>query len=319
MPDTDLADEEGHETMSHLPWIDAAELRERVPPAAARAAVRDALLAGLDPATDPARTKIPTVHGHLLLMPSVTDTVVGVKVTSVAPGNRARGLERIQGVYVLMDAETLTPQTLLDARAMTSLRTPAVSAAAADVLAPAEARRLVVFGAGPQAAGHVEALREIRDLEEVVVIGRDPERSRALADQVRASGVPARLGEAADVAHADIVVCATSAGEPLFAGDAVAPGACVLAIGSHQPDRRELPADLMTRSLVVVEDQDTALREAGDVVMAAGERALELDELVPLRDVVTGRVARATDRPNVFKGVGMSWQDLVVAATACSR
>jgi ornithine cyclodeaminase len=93
----------------------------------------------------------------------------------------------------------------------------------------------------------------------------------------------------------------------------VADGACVVAIGSHEPDRRELDATLMGRSLVVVEDVGTALREAGDVVMALAEGTLGADDLHPLRDLVRGEVTRALDRPNVFKTVGMAWEDLVIA------
>ena len=103
---------------------------------------------------------------------------------------------------------------------------------------------------------------------------------------------------------------------PVLEGDWVADGACVVAIGSHEPDRRELDSRLIGRSLVVVEDVATALREAGDVVMAIGEGALVPQSLYPMTHLVTGQVTRATDRPNIFKSVGMSWEDLVIAAGA---
>ena len=70
---------------------------------------------------------------------------------------------------------------------------------------------------------------------------------------------------------------------------------------------------------MVVEDVATALREAGDVVLAIAEGALTPADLVPMRDVVTGAVAVPADRPLVFKSVGMSWQDLVVAAAVVGR
>ncbi|MGH3359051.1 MAG: ornithine cyclodeaminase family protein, partial [Nocardioidaceae bacterium] len=84
---------------------------------------------------------------------------------------------------------------------------------------------------------------------------------------------------------------------------------------SHEPTHRELDAGLMGRSTVVVEDHETALREAGDVVIAAAEGALDLASLLPLRDLVAG-APRSVGRPAVFKGTGMAWQDLVVAAAA---
>ena len=89
--------------------------------------------------------------------------------------------------------------------------------------------------------------------------------------------------------------------------------AVVVAVGSHEPDARELDAPLLGRATVVVESVATALREAGDVVLAIADGSLTPVELVPMRDVVTGAVAVPTDRPMVFKSVGMSWQDLVVA------
>jgi ornithine cyclodeaminase/alanine dehydrogenase-like protein (mu-crystallin family) len=93
----------------------------------------------------------------------------------------------------------------------------------------------------------------------------------------------------------------------------VADGACVVAIGSHEPDRRELDSDLVGRSVVVVEDIGTARREAGDVILAVADGRLDWADVGTLTDLVLGRRERATDRPNVFKGVGMAWQDLVVA------
>jgi ornithine cyclodeaminase len=93
----------------------------------------------------------------------------------------------------------------------------------------------------------------------------------------------------------------------------------VVAVGSHEPDARELDAALLGRATVVVEDVATALREAGDVVLAIAEGALTPVDLVPVRDVLTGAVAVPADRPLVFKSVGMSWQDLVVAAAVVAR
>ncbi|SKC61767.1 ornithine cyclodeaminase family protein [Krasilnikoviella flava] len=298
--------------MTGLTFVTAEEVRRRVRPDDARRLVERALRDGFDPAADPARSSVPAGTGHLLLMPSVLGCWAGVKVASVAPGNPARGLPRIQATYLLLDADTLTPRLLIDGSALTELRTPATSAVAADHLAAPDARRLVVFGAGPQAVEHAVAMAAVRDLDDVALVGRDPARRSAAVEDLAARGLPARAGSRDDVGDADLVVCATSAGTPLFDGALVRDGACVVAIGSHEPDRRELDAGLMGRSRVVVEDRATAMRECGDVVLAVEEGVLNPDALVPLTDVVRGG-RRATDRPNVFKGSGMSWQDLAVA------
>lgn len=302
-------------------WLDAEEVRRRVSPDRARRLLRAALEAGLDPAADPPRAAPTAGAGQLLIMPSATSHSVGVKVLSVAPTNPDQGLPRIQGWYVYMDAGTLTPQVLLDGTALTALRTPAISALAADVLAPKQVAELVLIGSGPQAIGHAEAMAAIRAIGHATIVARAADRARAAAGLVAALGLPCDVacGHAeveAAVRRAGIIVTATSSASPVIDGDWVADGTCVVAIGSHEPHRRELDGALLGRSLVVVEDVATALREAGDVVMAIGEGALTEADLHPVRELVLGRVRRATDRPNIVKTVGMAWEDLVVAEGA---
>jgi ornithine cyclodeaminase/alanine dehydrogenase-like protein (mu-crystallin family) len=294
-------------------WIDAETVNALLPMRAAIDSLEAALAAGLDPSADPPRDVIDTRRGQLLLMPSEIADRVGVKIVSVAPGNAGLGLSRIQGMYLLMDAETLAPVALLDGIAITSLRTPAMSAVAVRHLAAADASRLVVFGTGPQAWGHVEALRAVRPVTEVVVVGRDAGRAQWFADRLTGTGVLATLGSPDAVADADLVVCATTSGDSLFEGRMIQDRSCVVAVGSHEPDRRELDAQLLGRASVVVEDVATALREAGDVVLAVAAGALDPTGMVTVSDLVTGRASVDPTLPSVYKSVGMAWQDLVVA------
>lgn len=304
--------------MGALPYVDAALLEQRVPPVAAAAALRSALLAGLDPTAGPARSAVSLRAGQLLLMPAENGGHVGVKLVTVA-AHPAPGRPSIAGVYVLFDAEDLRPIAVIDGTALTMLRTPAVSAVAVDELASPHAAHLVLFGTGAQAWGHVRALRVIRRLRRVTVVGRNRGRCDDFADRVRDSGLEARVGQPEDVRTADVVVCATTARTPLFDGTAVPDSACVVAVGSHEPDARELDAALLERArAVVVEDTATALREAGDVVLAVAENALDPGALVGLADLVAGRMRRGPG-PAVFKSVGMAWQDLVVAALALEQ
>jgi ornithine cyclodeaminase/alanine dehydrogenase-like protein (mu-crystallin family) len=294
-------------------WIDAETVTELLPMRAAIDALELALTNGLDPSADPPRVAVDTQYGQMLLMPTEIAGWAGVKIVSIAPGNAERGLPRIQGSYLLLDAETLSPVALMDGSAITSLRTPAMSAVAVRHLAAADASRLVVFGTGPQAWGHVEALRAVRPLTEVVVVGRDPGRTQSFVDRVAETGVLSSAGLPDAVADADLVVCATTSAERLFDGLLIPDGACVVAVGSHQPERRELDADLVGRASVVVEDVSTALREAGDVVRAIAEGALAAESLLTIDGIVTGRTSADPTLPRVYKSVGMAWQDLVVA------
>ena len=296
------------------PYIDESELMSLVSWSDAITAIADALSAGI--ASGPPRSSLPTAGGELLLMPAATAEVVGIKLAGIAPDNPAAGLPRIQAVYVLFDAVTMTPQAFIDGTALTTLRTPAQSALAVRDLAAVDAESLVVFGSGPQAWGHVEAIRAVRPIRKVTVVGRDLERAQALVDRIRADDLVAEVGTAEAVRGADVVVCATTARQPVFDGELLADHACVVAVGSHEPDACELDDKVFSRARhVVVEERATALREAGDVIQAIAAGALEADSLVDLVD--RPRVPPA-DGITVFKGVGMAWQDLAVASTAYS-
>lgn len=303
-----------------LRQVDAAEIAAALSPAKAVAAITDALRAGLDPATDIPRSTAHTSRGHFLLMPSETARFAGVKVASVSPDNPALGLPRIHGSYLLFDAATLSPQALLDGIAVTTLRTPAVSTAAVLPFLRGfdGALRVVVFGAGPQAIGHVDTIASVLDrpLENVTFVVRNPdgvaENARARG-AVLASSVP-EVRQAISAAH--VVVCATTARTPLFDSVDIAPRTVVMVVGSHEPDAREVDGALLARSFVIVEDVATALREAGDIILARDEGSLDPNDLVPMRDVVSGAATPPDGAPIVVKTVGMSWEDLVIAEAA---
>jgi ornithine cyclodeaminase/alanine dehydrogenase-like protein (mu-crystallin family) len=258
------------------------------PVTGAMKAIEDALLGGLDPAADSPRTPVDWAPaGQLLVMPARHGRYAGVKLATVATA----AVPRIKGVYVLFDGDTLAPIALMDGAALTLLRTPAVSALAARHLAGPDARRLVVFGTGPQAQAHEEALRaELAGLDHVDVV--------------------ARAGDTSVVREADVVCCCTTARDPVFDSELLRDDATVIAIGSHEPGARELDERLMRRATVVVESRAAAIREAGDVIQAG----LVADDLATVDALVRGELTIAPERPRVFKSVGMSWEDLVVAA-----
>lgn len=306
--------------MTQSRHLDAETITAALSPAAAVDAISRALWKGYDPAGDIARTSTHTRQGHFLLMPSEVGDVAGVKVATVAPDNPSLGLPRIQASYLLFDARTLTLRATFDGTALTALRTPAVSIAA---IRPLLGRfdgplRVVVFGSGPQAVGHVHTLAAVipEPLASVTFLLRTPESAprhvHELGEVVRIGSVDAD----AALARAQVVICATSARTPLFPAEAIPLDAVVVAVGSHEPDARELPSALLASSTVIVEDLETALREAGDVVLAVSEGTLSRKKLISMREVIAGAAPVAAGQPVVFKSVGMSWQDLVVADAA---
>ncbi len=112
---------------------------------------------------------------------------------------------------------------------------------------------------------------------------------------------------------ADIICCCTTSGTPVFDGSLVQDHATVVAIGSHDPDKRETDDALASRATVVVESRTSALREAGDVVAAIRSGALGEGEIITLAELVTGLRTPDPASPRLFKSSGMSWEDAVIA------
>jgi ornithine cyclodeaminase/alanine dehydrogenase-like protein (mu-crystallin family) len=275
-----------------LPFLDRDEVRRRLGVTEAADALEAALLEGVDPEDDPPRGAVELDRGELLVMPSAAAGQPVVKLVTIG------GEPRIQGICVVFDGETLAPLALVDGIALTNLRTAAVSALAVRSLATEDARRLLVFGRGPQAHAHEEAVRAVRPIELVDMVGRDQ----------------ARRGVDDLVAAADIICCCTTAREPLFDGSLVADHAVVVAIGSHEPALRETDDALAERATIVVESRASALREAGDVILAIEAGATSEDDLLTLAELIRGEADVGPGRPRLFKSTGMSWEDAVIAA-----
>jgi ornithine cyclodeaminase len=277
------------------------------------------LRTGLDPERDGQRSRFDTPDGQLLQMPSAGDRYSGSKILSIRPANESDGVPVIQGVYVLFDGAHLSPVAVLDGAALTTLRTPAVSGLAVRHLAAPGSSRVALFGTGVQAWGHVRAVSAVLPVEHVDVIGRTPAHVEELVRRIRATGTSAAPADTRAVAEADVVVCTTAAPSPLFDGALVADHAVTVAIGSHAPDAREVDTTLVRRSWVVVESRASALREAGDVVVPITEGALDAEDLITLADLVRRAVTITHDRPRLFKGSGMPWQDLATAGAIADR
>ena len=303
--------------MPELGYLDGPAVRA----AATVSQCADALTAALQqPFTgdDPPRLAIPTRHGELLVMPSGKTGFPTTKLVTVAhpdvPG------PRIKGVHIVFDPATLAPVAVLDAEVLTLVRTAAVSITALRQLADPASARLVVCGTGPQAYEHATAICAEWPIRHLCMLSRDSRRGvdAAAAMESRTSGVECISSTLA--AHgqvlrdADIIVCATSTTEALFTDDPGIAGA-VVAVGSHRPVERELPANLLARSFICVEDRGSALREAGDIIRAISDGAItESSIAADLGELVRSEVAPDMSRPRVFKSVGMGWEDAIVGA-----
>ena len=160
-----------------------------------------------------------------LLMPAVSPAGIGVKVVSVVSGNRDRDLPLIHGFYLYCDRETGVPTATLDGSALTTLRTPAASALAADVLARPDVATLGIFGTGVQARGHVAAMLTVRPtVERIVVSGRTADSADRFVAGLDVGGRQAVAGSPTEAAGCDLVCGCTSSATPVVPTHAVRPG-----------------------------------------------------------------------------------------------
>jgi ornithine cyclodeaminase/alanine dehydrogenase-like protein (mu-crystallin family) len=269
----------------------------------------------------PLRSHVDTAAGGLLLMPAWGAAGVGVKLVTLTGSNPERGLPFIHALYVLFDAEMQAPVATLDGAALTALRTAAVSGLATRLLAREDASRLVLFGAGVQATSHLEAMRAVRPIEDVVVVSRSAERAVALAERAGAMGLRARIGAPADVAVADLVCTCTTSERPVVDGERLPDGVHVNAIGAYLATMRELDTEAVRRSNVVVDTREAAFAEAGDLLIPIGEGAIGRDHVrADLAELVRGAEVRTSPEDvTVFKAVGVAFEDLIVAKAAVDR
>lgn len=256
----------------------------------------------------------------LLLMPAWrTRRRIGVKLVTVFPGNRDRGERAVNAVYALFDASNGLPLALFDGDEITARRTAGASAFAASHLARRDARHLVMVGAGRQARGLIEAHSHARPIARVSLWSRTPEHAAAAARAMADDGLPVtpvRDLEAA-VRGADIVSCATLSTAPLVLGAWLAPGAHLDLVGAFQATMRETDDAAMRRAdVIVVDDRNAGLAEAGDLVQALASGAITPErigaDLAALaRGAHPGRTGDA--QITVFKSVGFALEDLAAA------
>lgn len=295
--------------------LDTEATRARLPMGALVDALRAMFAAGCE---------VPPRHVHAigdagtsLLMPAwQPGGLYGIKVVNVFPANGARGLPALNASYTLFDATTGAVLAVMDGSEITTRRTAAASALAASFLARADARRLLVVGAGRVAALMPEAMKTVRPgLDEVLVWGRRPEAAAALAARVGGRVVPDL--EAA-VRAADIVSCATLAEAPLVRGAWLAPGTHLDLIGSFTPAMREADGAAFACARVFV-DTEEALAKSGDCLQAMAEGAFDRAALQgTLAGLVSGSAAGRRSRGEItlFKSVGTALEDLAAAALA---
>jgi ornithine cyclodeaminase/alanine dehydrogenase-like protein (mu-crystallin family) len=226
---------------------------------------------------------------------------------------------------MLYDAQSGAAQALIEANYLGQLRTGAASGVATKYLAAPQARRLALFGTGYQAETQLAAIAAVRQLEDVRVYSRKPERREQFVARLQEQmGLPLRAVESpqAAVAGADIITTATTARTPVFDGSEIAAGTHVNAAGSNSAAKAEIDATTVRRaSHIFVDDMEQARIESGDLIMAYERNALVWEQVRLLADVVGGLLPGRTDPTEItlFASQGIALWDLALAALVYER
>jgi ornithine cyclodeaminase len=264
---------------------------------------------------------LPGRVGALGTMPAfLSDAgVLGLKVISVFPGNHGTPFDAHQGAVMLFEAEHGCPVALVDASAITAIRTAATSAVATRLLAREDAGDLALLGSGAQAQTHLAAMQAVRRLRRVRVWSRTAEhaaRFAAAAGRRWNLAIEAARSAREAVAGADLICTVTAARDPVLLGEWIAPGAHVNAVGSSVPFARELDTAAVVRARLFVDRRESALHEAGDFLIPRQEGAVTDDHIRgELGEVLLGRAAgrSAPEEITLFKSVGLAVEDLAAA------
>ncbi len=272
-------------------------------------------------ALNPERTFLTTPEGTTLYcMPShVTGLkTITVKIARFNPNNPERSLPSVMAKVHMYDASTGHEVAEVEAENLTVLRTAASSAVATNLLAREDSTTLGIFGTGRQAEAHIPAIREIRDIQQVLVYSRNIASREAFAKNAARTyqiGVKAAASPEEVLADSDILVLATNSKTPLFPGELVKPRSHVNAIGASLPDAREVDTTLVKRSTTVVDFKPQALKTYGDILIPIREKAIRETDISEIGELLVHPTAREKNRDKItlFKSGGVAVLDAVFA------
>lgn len=261
------------------------------------------------------------------VMPSalLSQNIAGTKIITVLPENLYKGLPSHQGVVVVFEAETGSLKAVVEGNEITAIRTAAVSAVATDVLARQDAKSLAVLGTGVQARMHLEAIRLVRNIEQVYVWDRNMD--SALKYSVEMSekfgiAITACPTSEEAVKDADIICTVTAAKEPILFGKHVKKGAHINAVGACTPDCRELDTELVKISRFYTDRIESAIHEAGDFLLPFQEGVIGKDHILgEIGELLLGKIKGRVKKEDitVFEALGLAVEDLAAADFVINR
>ena len=257
-----------------------------------------------------------------LLMPAYLKEkkYFGVKLISIFPTNHAKGLPSHQGVVLLFSAEDGQEKAVVDCVEVTALRTAAISAVATDLLSRKDAKVMGFMGAGVQARHHVEALLEVRDIEEILVWDLYEASAIKFAEEMSAKHkikVTVCQTQEELVSSSDIITTVSLAKEPILKGEWVKPGTHINAVGASARAYREMDSLAVLKSKFYVDAKESCLGESSDFLVPLREGLITEDHIVSdLGDVLLEKnKGRESDEEiTMFEAMGLAIEDIAVAS-----
>jgi len=303
----------------NLPFYDEADVKSSILMPDAIHAMRNAFIAlSNGSAIVPNRINLPMEDQNALHL-SMPAYIEGgayntIKLVNVHFDNPQKGLPLINGVILVMNAKKGNPLALIEGKSVTALRTGAGTGLATDLLARKNSKRAIIFGTGAQAKTQIDAIRCVRNLTSIIVIGKSEEKTIKFCNSFDSIIQP---GEVSDLKNADIICTATTSKTPLFNFEDIKAGVHINAIGAHQADTRELDTSLIQKSKVYIDQLSSSQIEAGDLIIPINEGKYnwnniegELGELID--EKIAGRTSE--DEITIFNSIGNAVQDLVIAS-----
>lgn len=306
-----------------MKFVDAALLKKTVSITECVDVMHDLFL--LKPETEvinPLRTKMALPNnGAMLMMPAAIPPfkVAGIKLLTLYADNYKKGLSSHQGILHLFDDETGALLLSLDADEVTVIRTAAVSALATDLLAADDASSLAILGSGKQAVSHLEAMLAVRPVTEITVWSNNISNAQKFAnEQSRLHNLPIRYTASVKeaVSKADIICTTTAAATPILMNEWIKNDAHINAIGACTPTTRELDASVMYNADVYIDNFTAAVKEAGDIILAAQDNdETDVMKLIKadLHQLIAGECTANKKNKTVFKSVGIGAEDVAFA------
>lgn len=273
----------------------------------------------------------PDAAGFIGLMPAWRGETAGapsvfsVKSLCIVPANPSRGLDAHQGLVTLFDGETGVPLAVLDASAVTAVRTAAVSAVATSALAREDAKVLAILGGSVQAKSHVNALLRVRSFDEVRVYAPTHDHARGVIASIeRRAGDATLVAEAAVSARqavhgADVVVTATSSRTPVLELGWLAPGTHINAVGASTPSALELTPETVAECALFPDSRESLRNEAGEFLEALRRGLIGPEHVrAELGEVLAGLNPGRRDDEEItlFRSLGLAVEDLAAAQHA---